>query len=391
MRRLRLPRWTEPAIDWLIVLVLAGGAQYQIWVQPLDLHLQGSRMANAVLFLLMVVPLGWRRRAPLPVLAIVVGSTVVGFYVLYDPASQTHPDPFLPFLIAIYSVAVYTDQRRATVGAALAAVAILAIDAPALLAGSVPNDVYAWLLYALAWILGRALRHRQDLAAALEHRATRLELDQEAKARSAVTEERSRIARELHDVIAHSLSVIVVQAAAERRVLGQEHATTKEVLGSIEHTGRQALVELRRLLGVIRKTDEGPTLRPQPTLEHLDELIEQVREAGLVVQLRIQGEPVPLPPGVDLSAYRIVQEALTNVLKHADATRAEVLVGYHTSELELEVSDDGRGPVGAAGGGHGLVGMRERVALYGGVLEAGRRDGGGYRLHARLRFEPVPA
>jgi len=357
----------------------------------LDLHLQGSRVANAVLLVLMIVPLGWRRRAPLPVLAIVVGSTVVGFYVLYDPASQTHPDPFLPFLIAIYSVAVYTDQRRATVGAALAAVAILAIDAPALLAGSVPNDVYAWLLYALAWILGRALRHRQDLAAALEHRATRLELDQEAKARSAVTEERSRIARELHDVIAHSLSVIVVQAAAERRVLGQEHATTKEVLGSIEHTGRQALVELRRLLGVIRKTDEGPTLRPQPTLEHLDELIEQVREAGLVVQLRIQGEPVPLPPGVDLSAYRIVQEALTNVLKHADATRAEVLVGYHTSELELEVSDDGRGPVGAAGGGHGLVGMRERVALYGGVLEAGRRDGGGYRLHARLRFEPVPA
>src|SRR6266545_5836190 len=391
MRRVQLPRWTEPAIDWLIVLVLVGGAQYQIWVQPLDLHLQGSRVANAVLFLLMIVPLGWRRRAPLPVLAIVMGSTVVGFYALYHPASQTHPDPFLPSLIAIYSVAAHADRRRAAVGAVIAAAAILAIDAPVLLAGVVPNDVYAWLLYALAWILGRALRHRQDLAATLQHRAARLELDQEAKARSAVTHERARIARELHDVIAHSLSVIVVQAAAERRILDQEHATTKEVLGSIEHTGRQALVELRRLLGVIRKTDEGPTLRPQPTLEHLDELIEQVREAGLVVQLRIQGEPVPLPPGVDLSAYRIVQEALTNVLKHADATRAEVLVGYHPGELELEVSDDGRGPVGAAGGGHGLVGMRERVALYGGVLEAGRRDGGGYRLHARLRFEPVPA
>jgi signal transduction histidine kinase len=391
MRRLRLPRWTEPAIDWLIVLVLVGVAQYQIWVQPMDQRLQGSRVANAVLFLLMVVPLGWRRRAPLLVLAIVLGSTVVGFYALYDPASQTHPDPFLPFLIAIYSVAAYADRRRAAVGAAMAAGAILAIDAPVLLAGVVPNDIYAWLLYALAWILGRALRRRQDLAATLQDRATRLEHDQEAKARSAVADERARIARELHDVIAHSLSVIVVQAAAERRVLGQEHTTTKEVLGSIEHTGRQALVELRRLLGVIRKTDDRPALAPQPTLAHLDELVEQVREAGLVVELRIEGEPVPLPPGVDLSAYRIVQEALTNVLKHADASHAEVLVCYRTGELELEVNDDGRGPTDRPGGGHGLVGMRERVELYGGALEAGRRDGGGYRLHARLRFEPVPA
>jgi signal transduction histidine kinase len=390
MRRVRLPRWTEPAIDWLIVLVLVGGAQYQIWVQPLDQRLQGSRVANAVLFLLMVVPLGWRRRAPLPVLAIVLGSTVVGFYALYDPASQAHPDPFLPFLIAIYSVAAHADRRHAAVGAAMAAGAILAIDAPVLLAGVVPNDIYAWLLYALAWILGRALRHRQDLAATLQHRAARLEHDQEAKARSAVADERARIARELHDVIAHSLSVIVVQAAAERRVLGPEHTTTKEVLGSIEHTGRQALVELRRLLGVIRKTDDRPTLRPQPTLAHLDELLAQVRETGLMVELRTEGAPVPLPPGVDLSAYRIVQEALTNVLKHADASHAEVLVCYHPGELELEVNDDGRGPTDGPGG-HGLVGMRERVALYGGALEAGRRDDGGYRLHARLRFEPVPA
>jgi signal transduction histidine kinase len=191
-------------------------------------------------------------------------------------------------------------------------------------------------------------------------------------------------------VIAHSLSVIVVQAAAERRVLGPEHATTTEVLGSIEHTGRQALVELRRLLGVIRKTDDRPALQPQPTLAHLDELLAQVRDAGLAVQLQTKGEPVPLPPGVDLSAYRIVQEALTNVLKHAHASHAEVLVGYHPGELELEVSDDGQGPTDGLGG-HGLVGMRERVVLYGGALQAGRRDGGGYRLHARLRFEPVPA
>ena len=353
--------------------------------------MRGPRVANAVLFLLMIVPLGWRRRAPLSVLAIVMGSTVVGFYALYDLASQVHPDPFLPFLIAIYSVAAHADRRRATIGGVLAAAAILAIDAPAMLAGAIPpNDVYGWFLYALAWILGRMLRRRQELAAALQDRAARLERDQEAKARSAVVDERARIARELHDVIAHSLSVIVVQAAAERRVLGQEHATTKEVLGSIEHTGRQALVELRRLLGVIRKTNDRPALRPQPTLAHLDELLEQVRDAGLAVQLQTKGEPVPLPPGVDLSAYRIVQEALTNVLKHAHASHAEVLVGYHPGELELEISDDGQGPTDGPGG-HGLVGMRERVALYGGTLQAGQRDGGGYRLHARLRFEPVPA
>jgi len=393
MRRLRLPGWTAPAIDWLIVLVLVGGAQIQIWLQPQDLSMpmRGPRVANAVLFLLMIVPLGWRRRAPLSVLAIVMGSTVVGFYALYDLASQVHPDPFLPFLIAIYSVAAHADRRRATIGGVLAAAAILAIDAPAMLAGAIPpNDVYGWFLYALAWILGRMLRRRQELAATFQDRAARLEHDQEAKARSAVVDERARIARELHDVIAHSLSVIVVQAAAERRVLGQEHATTKEVLGSIEHTGRQALVELRRLLGVIRKTNDRPALRPQPTLAHLDELLEQVRDAGLAVQLQTKGEPVPLPPGVDLSAYRIVQEALTNVLKHAHASHAEVLVGYHPGELELEISDDGHGPTDGPGG-HGLVGMRERVALYGGTLQAGQRDGGGYRLHARLRFEPVPA
>jgi signal transduction histidine kinase len=394
MRRLRLPGWTGPAIDWLIVAVLTAGAQIQIWFQPQDLSmpLRGPRVANAVLFLLMIVPLGWRRRAPLSVLAIVMGSTVVGLYALYDLASQAHPDPFLPFLLAIYSVAAHADRRRAVIGGLLAAAAILAIDAPAMLAGAIPpNDVYGWFLYALAWILGRMLRRRQELAAALQDRAALLERDQEAKAHSAVADERARIARELHDVIAHSLSVIVVQAAAERRILGQEHPTTREVLGSIEHTGRQALVELRRLLGVIRKTDDRPTLQPQPTLAHLDELLAQVRDAGLAVQLQTQGERVPLPPGVDLSAYRIVQEALTNVLKHANARHAEVVVCYHPGELELEVTDDGHGPTNGSGGGHGLVGMRERVALYGGALEAGQRDGGGYRLHARLRFEPVPA
>jgi signal transduction histidine kinase len=175
----------------------------------------------------------------------------------------------------------------------------------------------------------------------------------------------------------------------ERRLLDGGRESTREVLLSIEQAGREALVELRRLLGVLRKSEDAPTLTPQPSLSHLDTLVEQVREAGLPVDLRIEGAPELLPPGLDLSAYRIVQEGLTNVLKHAGPARAEVVVRYRSGELELEVSDNGRGPTNERGGGHGLIGMRERVALYGGVIEAGARNGGGYELRVRLPLEPV--
>jgi signal transduction histidine kinase len=217
-----------------------------------------------------------------------------------------------------------------------------------------------------------------------------LEQEQETRARAAVAEERARIARDLHDVVAHSMSVIVVQAGAERLALPEEATSTREVLQSIEETGRQALVEMRRLVEMLRKDDEELALAPQPSLAHLELLVEQVREAGLPVELSVEGEPRALPPGVDLSAYRIVQEALTNALKHAGPARARVTIRYAANQLELEVGDDGAGTTGGAdGGGHGLVGMRERVAVFGGVLEADRRLEGGYRLRATLPLGPT--
>ena len=199
----------------------------------------------------------------------------------------------------------------------------------------------------------------------------------------AAAEERARIARELHDVVAHSVSVMVVQAQAADRVLEGDEPAARELLGSIETTGRQALSELRRLLGLLRRF-EAADLAPQPSLRHLDGLVAQVRDAGLPVELVVHGEPPPLPPGVDLSAYRIVQEGLTNALKHAGRAHARVVVRYTPGEIQLEVADDGAGNGVGAAAGHGLAGMRERVAMYGGELESGPGATGGYVLRARL-------
>jgi signal transduction histidine kinase len=220
----------------------------------------------------------------------------------------------------------------------------------------------------------------------LRARTAEIEQEREERLRIAAAEERSRIARELHDVVAHSVSVMVVQSQAAQRVLVDDVDATRDALRSIETTGRQALTELRRLLGLLREAEGGPSLAPQPSLQYLDELLAQIRDAGLPVELTVEGTPTALPQGVDLSAYRIVQEGLTNTLKHAEADRVSVLVRYAPAVLEIEISDDGRGASQATGNGvgHGLVGMRERVALYGGELCAGTGDDGGYVLRARL-------
>jgi len=260
---------------------------------------------------------------------------------------------------------------------------------PALLAGSQPagNIVPAWLFAAVAWGAGRAVHRQRSLADALAERAAQLEAEREEKARLAVALERARIARELHDVVTHNVSVMVVQAGVEARALGDEQPATSDVLRTIERVGRDTLVELRRLLGVLRRSDDRQGLAPQPTLDALDDLAEQIRDAGLPVAVRVEGERAPLPAGVELSAYRIVQEALTNSLRHAAAAHAEIVIRYGPAELEVEVCDDGRGPRNGTDRGHGLLGMRERVALHEGALEAGRRDGGGFRVHARLPLE----
>ncbi len=217
-----------------------------------------------------------------------------------------------------------------------------------------------------------------------ERRVRLAERERDLAAREAVVEERARIARELHDAIAHNVSMMVVQAGAERRVLDVESGTTREVLETIERIGRGALTEMRRLLGMLRNGSVDD-LAPQPTLDDLPRLVAQVREAGLPVELEVEGERRQLPVGIELSAYRIVQEALTNALKHAGEARASVHVRYAPDSLELEIVDDGAGASARVpSGGHGLLGMRERVALYGGRLDAGRRPSGGFAVRVLL-------
>ena len=240
-------------------------------------------------------------------------------------------------------------------------------------------------VFGLAWLAGFAFRERDVQATAAEERADQAEREREAAARIAVAEERARIARELHDIVAHALSVMVLQVGAIRHKLPESSGEDREALEDVERAGRTALAEMRRLLGAMRDRDGGAELEPQPGLDKLEPLVERVRIAGLPVRLQVEGEPLPLARGLDLSAYRIVQEALTNVIKHADASRAEVVVRHRADALQLEIRDDGRGPVDAGSPGHGLVGIRERVKLYGGEMTAGAANGGGFIVTASLR------
>ena len=247
------------------------------------------------------------------------------------------------------------------------------------------------LLFAISWLVGYALRERAEQTEAAEQRAALAERDREMTARIAVAEERARIARELHDVVAHAVSVMVLQVGAVRHRMGTDDEEDRETLKNVEQAGRTALAEMRRLLGAMRHDDEQPELRPAPGLDRLENLLDDVRAAGLDVRLQRHGEPVQLPPGLDLSAYRIVQEALTNTLKHAHARCAEVEVTYGGGEVEILVTDDGRGPTSRDGSGHGLVGISERVRLYGGDLSAGASAAGGYLLRARLPVDGAGA
>jgi signal transduction histidine kinase len=279
------------------------------------------------------------------------------------------------------------DPMRAWTGLAIAAggVAVIVANDPQ---HAVDELVFTPIGFGLAWLVGFALRDRVVRADAAEDRAARLEQEREADALRAVVEERTRIARELHDIVGHSVSVMTVQTSGVRRLLRPEQQQEREALLAVEQTGREALAEMRRVVGALRDPEEGPALAPRPSLSRVDKLVAQAREAGLPVDLEVEGEPVPLPAGVDLAAYRLVQEGLTNAIKHAAARHAEVRVRYDRDHLEVEVCDDGRGAGGAdsaaSGGGQGLVGLRERVSIYGGELEAGPRAEGGFRLRARL-------
>jgi signal transduction histidine kinase len=376
--------WLDRWGDWLLALALTISVELELWGHSSGLVATGGRIPLAFLVAIPTGSLAWRRRAPIAVLAVMTGTiAVIGFLVSHPNGLPV--ELFIAPIVAFYSVGANCDERIGLIasGSAIAAIALARLlqDAVEGHSGARPG---AWLVFGVAWLVGHDLRRRRRELGGLRDQARTLEIEREERARAAVAEERGRIARELHDVVAHSVSVMVVQAQAGPRLLDKP-LEARAAFRSIEASGREALVELRRLLGVLRTGDEQLAIGPQPGLGSLDSLVEQLREAGLPVALRIEGDPVQLPPGVDLSAYRIVQEALTNTLKHAGPAEALVTIRYGTSLLELEVSDNGVGTVASVNGsGHGLIGMRERVALYGGELEAGRRNDGGYAVRAQL-------
>ncbi|PWU25660.1 MAG: sensor histidine kinase [Candidatus Rokuibacteriota bacterium] len=392
LERMKTRFWTVvwPLVKryWFDALLVAGmgGA---LAVAVVDLHKgggdpgpRGPLWFDVLVTVAMFLPLFWRMRYPFAAPAATAVIAGAGSFV----DGRLLPHDFFAFLLLLavaFLFGALPEWRQAVAGLAiLYGVGLIGVHNDPI--GKAGDLVWLGITFSIAWACGFGLGSKLREADEAKERAARAEGAREEQARLAVAEERARVARELHDIVGHSVSVMTVQAAGARRLLDPDQEREREALMLVEQTGREALAEMRRLVGVLRRPEEAPALAPQPSLEHLDKLVEQAREAGLPVGLNVEGEPVALSAGLDLTAYRFVQEGLTNALKHANAHRADVLVRYDNGHVELTVSDDGTGDGGGESGGHGLVGMRERISVYGGELEAGRRPEGGYRLHARL-------
>jgi signal transduction histidine kinase len=406
----RVRRLPPTVADGLLAALVTVLGLPQLFVESqsltrLDVQFRSPNALAVLLTLAQTVPLTWRRRYPRAVLAATIAAATVHLLLGFQPTWAE-----VGMLIALYTVAAHCRGRRAVVAglAATAALVVYGVVAEVRYPSSFQDSLQGWTFavvqFGAAWALGRAQNRRLAYTAKLEALNAQLASEQELRSRWAVAEERGRIARELHDVVAHSVSVMTVQAGAARRTLAASPDQAAAALGQIESTGRQALVELRRLLGLLRDGDQqdAAALAPQPGLDHLESLTAAAREAGLPVEVTVEGDPRPLPAGVDLSAYRIVQEALTNSLRHAGPARAQVRIRYGREDLEVQVTDDGNGVESAVGrrstdsdrsdrwpdrSGHGHIGMRERVAMFGGTLETGVRPGGGYRVAARLPLD----
>jgi signal transduction histidine kinase len=343
---------------------------------------RGLDELGVTLIFAQTAPLAWRRRAPVLVLCVIAAAlfafSILGYFRSFAAFG---------FLIALYTVAAYRDRRTSVPSGFAAGAMVLWI----MFLGPEPLEPDAVLatcsMVAAAWFIGDSFRIRRGEVLQLEDRATKLERERE----EAVAAERRVIARELHDVVAHNVSVIVAQAAAAERISASDPETAISTLGGIERTGREAMVEMRRLMGLLRTERIPAEIRPQPGLQDLESLVAQAREAGLRITVRIEGDPFPLPPGLDLSAFRIAQEALTNVLKHAGSASVDVTVRYGSSRLELQIDDDGAGVDSDRSSGlqpgYGHLGMRERVGLFGGMLEVGPRPEGGFRVTASLPLD----
>jgi signal transduction histidine kinase len=352
-----------------------------------DLSWGHPKALGVALGLLSTVPVAWRARRPLTAFAIVLFANGACIYAAVPNGAAFQP--FVALTLTAYSVGSRAEGRRALWVPPVLLLASVPVFVAARLHGQDSGNIIPSLVWLVAaWAVGRVVRSWRHKNAALEAANRELEEQRELQAQAAVAVERGRIARELHDVVAHNVSMIVVQAGAAARVLHGEQPDVRNALEVIAASGRETVDEMRTLLGVLRSDDGPAALKPQPGLADLEQLVSGVREAGLPVTLRIEGAPRPLPPTLDLSAFRIVQEALTNTLRHAGPARAEVTVRYEDGLVTLEIADTGHGPDGGPitgrGTGHGLVGMRERAAMLGGELEAARADSGGFTVRARL-------
>lgn len=379
---------------WALLLVGFGF----LWVMEAEMS-RGSRFAAVPIVLALGTTVALRRRVPEKMLLLAIACGVA------QMATSVKPNlADFAMLVIVYTVAVASSRRasRFALGVAISAAPLAALRWPHSEQGwweDVVSAVFVSIPFVLAWVLGDSIRTRRAYYAQLEERAARLEKEREAQSKVAVAAERARIARELHDVVAHNVSVMVVQADGAAYVMDTSPEQARQALETISGTGRQALAEMRRLLGVLRTGEPGEEndYVPQPDVEQIDELVEQVRGAGLPVDFKVVGSPRQLPSGVELTAYRIVQEALTNTRKHGGPdVGASVRLTYFDDGLGLLVEDDGRGAQrelyqdgGADGSGHGLIGMRERVGMVGGTLDAGPRPGGGFRISALLPLKPA--
>jgi signal transduction histidine kinase len=371
---------TSPLVrDRVVAVVLFAAAQIEV---------VSIGAGDAPLPLLMLAAAGYtlpfaiRRTRPLVAVSIVIASVVAESALLTD--ATRYFIPFLGAMLFSYGAGAYLDGRAAYLGLAIMGCGVLTVTmlSPSQIAG---DYIFPTAFAAITWLAGRAVRTRTRLTEELHEAAVREQEARELDAQRAAADERRRIAREMHDVVAHSISVMVVQAGGARRILERDPDRAVAAAAQIERTGREALAEMRRLLGVLhREDDEHDARAPQPTMAGLEALVERAREAGLPVELHVEGERRSLPAGLDLAAFRVVQEGITNALKYADRAPTEVRVRWRERALELEILDRGPGPRERVDHGHGLVGMQERVKLYGGELEAGRRRGGGFRIRAKL-------
>ncbi len=387
----RIRGFNPYVVDSLLALGFTGGALWTVVIRVGgDDTYRSDSFLGVALLLLQTLPIAARTAAPLR--ALTVSMVAISLHIAVGYEGITFGT--LAGLLILYSAASLTDTRGAILAALMTFAGITIFFATDRGDPGVTAALTTYMTYAAGWGIGIYSRSRREYTDVVEEHSRLLERERDVRAREAVAEERATIARELHDVVGHALNLVVIQAGGAQRVLESKPEAARESLASIETAARQALTDMERMLGILRAADESEdTLSPQPGLDQVENLAAQVSDAGLPVKVTVDGEQPALPSSIDLSAYRIIQEALTNSLKHAGQAHAQVAIHYSPESLDLEITDDGHGgsqPAKGNGGGRGLIGMKERVALYGGELSVGPRPEGGFRVHARLPLASDP-